>query len=226
VCAAAAAAGPAFAAPPAPPAAPARPERVLIDRLAADPDPRARAVAADFLGGFNPADGEVVAALGKALAGDADARVRERAARSLGTVGPRAREAAPALTRALASDADAFVRTAAARSLGRLGPCEELQAAVPVLARAASLDEDFTVQAAAGESLQENAAVAVPALVEGLKAASPEDRRAAAFGLAVIGPKARDAAGALEQLSRSDPDAAVRQAAAQARRAILNAENP
>jgi HEAT repeat protein len=206
-----------------------------------DPDPIARAKAADALWKIGTYADEATPALVAALA-DPDPAVREAAARALGRTSQGTRAAVPGLTAALKDD-HAPVRASAANSLAEIwleerhGPppvgqgvarprvdpppeAKELhRAAVPALA-ALLRDPDPKVRGRAAAALAEIAPLAGPALPDLVlvleKDPDADARVQAAVVLAGLGPPAGPAAGTLAGRVRADPEVGVRVNAARA----------
>jgi HEAT repeat protein len=87
----------------------------------ADPDPKARRLAARKLGNVGPADPAALPALTAALR-DSDAGVRREAVLALLKCGPAARDTAPTLADLRQRDPDPAVRDCAGRVLEKLRP--------------------------------------------------------------------------------------------------------
>jgi tetratricopeptide (TPR) repeat protein/HEAT repeat protein len=172
-----------------------------------DPDPKVRGLALSVLA---KVDGPDVAAAIAAGLGDPAPQVRAAAAAAAVTLTRvRGRTPAPvaaALSKALASKAWQD-RRAAADALGALGAAADVAGLRKALA-----DEKGFVREAAARSLGElRARAAVPDLIEVTRHDYASVRRAAAAALVAIGdPRAR---ARLDELSKGDPDPAVRAAA-------------
>jgi len=113
---------------------------------------------------------------------------------------------------------DEDVRRAAARSLGRLGP-----PALPAIQEAMA-GKDARTSREAAEALGYLGSPAIPALTAALRHADPQVRCIAARALGRLGSEAKAARSALLE-AVSDPDAAVRDAAAEALKRIGGADN-
>jgi HEAT repeat protein len=146
-----------------------------------------------------------------------DAEVRTRAAQALGDLGPDAQTAIPSLFKAL-KDRDENVARQAARSLRVIGAPsrDDLPLLIGGLRDASPRVRDYAVDALG--KMGPEARLAVPELVQLLKAkeTDPELRQQAARCLGQIGPAA--ATQGVPALSRAlkDPEAMVREAAADA----------
>jgi HEAT repeat protein len=157
---------------------------------------------------------ETVLALTKGLR-DKEAAARRAALDVLEALGHAASPAGPALIDSLA-DPDRFVRWAAARILGKISPAHAATA-VPALALVLNdIDLDLSLAAATAlERYGKAAKTAVPDLIRTLKSTDAVLRVAVIQALgAVGGPEAHAAIGELKNLV-ADPDARVRQAAAE-----------
>ena len=153
-----------------------------------------------------------------ALQGE-DRRARIRAAESLGLMGPPARDAVGPLMATL-KEQDHRVQRPAARALGKIGP--EARDAVPLLEE---LLKDRYVRAAAAGALgslrPEALTKSMDLFIEALHGGEGWSRRDAADILGDLGPAAKGAIPALQELRFDDCDRSVRDAAASALRRIL-----
>jgi HEAT repeat protein len=193
-----------------------------------NPDPEVRSRAVFALGAIGAEAGEAVPALAKILVEDPDREVRHQAAQALMKMEPASRGAVPALAEALA-DEEPAVRMNAAMALFRLRA--EARPAIPALIKALNDPDNQTNLGTFTYSIQEMAAQAlgrasggsaeaVPALTAALDTGGSEEMRLAALrGLDEVGPEARSAVPRLRALL-TDNSAKVRQAAAEALRAI------
>jgi HEAT repeat protein len=172
------------------------------------------------LGQIGPGAAPAIDALAK-LVNDPDVNLATEAVLAIGKIGPDAKVAVPALIKALEQencpDAHAILYT-----LGRIGP--NAAAAEPLVVRAMkSKDGSMAVVGAwaftkIGPRTAKPAA-AVPVLIACLSDSLPETRKAAAEGLASMGPAASDAAPALKK-ALGDESKAVRESAAKALKAV------
>jgi len=156
-----------------------------------------------------------VPALARALH-DENAYTRCWAARVLGKIGPQAKEVVPVLIGMLEDKEHGQfgAGAAAARALGNMGP--DAKRAVPELVK---LLENASMRAAAAEALAkldpaENEKH-IPIFVKALRSAIAWQRRDAIHALGRMGPAAKEAVPALEELLY-DLDKSVRSAAAEA----------
>jgi HEAT repeat protein len=138
-----------------------------------------------------------------------DAQERTAAADAIGALGPRARTALPDLIAALKDEKKEFVgaNCSVAIALYRVGPPEQV---IPPLIEALRREEKTNgLPSCAAIALANIGPPAVPALVEALKDKRAQARRAAAFGLGMIGAGAKEAVPALGA-ALDDPDQQVR----------------
>jgi HEAT repeat protein/beta-lactamase regulating signal transducer with metallopeptidase domain len=178
-------------------------------------DPATRRLAINAVGSIRRGTKEVIAALMEAL-NDKEERVRAAAASAFSWFGESAKPAIPALVKALA-DKDDLVRFRAIESLGSIGAGAR---AVPTVSRWL-LDQDHNTRQSAFNYLQqlkpEEVKEAVPALMALLK--EPNWQANAVQELTRIGPAAKEAIPALNELLRSD-DAILRKRAIEALKKI------
>ncbi len=113
--------------------------------------------------------------------------------------------------------ADEDVRRAAARSLGEIGP-----PALPAIQKVLG-GKDARTSREAAESLGYLGSAAIPALTVALRHADPQVRRIAARALGRLGHEAKKAQSALVE-AVSDPDASVRDTAAEALKRVGEGE--
>jgi HEAT repeat protein len=147
---------------------------------------------------------------------DPNVLVRRAAIDVIETLGPDGAPAAEALISAL-TDCDEFVRWAATRTLVKLAPVEA-ERAVPALARLLTdSDVDLRLTAAGGLARYGAAAkLAIPDLTEAVRANDHDVRTAAATTLGTLaGPDLKPAISTLAAAVAADPNARVRQAAAE-----------
>jgi len=176
--------------------------------------PESRGHAALLLERLGPKASEAVPGLIVA-AGDKSAEVRREALYALGAILAGKGPADPAIIAAL-DDQDTQVRATAAYALGRIGPAS--RGAVGKLRPMLESDEPLVRVVSAWALVHitpqddEVTRKAVPILIQGLKSETVAVRRGSANALGKLGPKAREAAGALTDATR-DPDATVRTAA-------------
>ncbi|HEY2785710.1 MAG TPA: HEAT repeat domain-containing protein [Fimbriiglobus sp.] len=137
---------------------------------------------------------------------DTTARVRRRAARAIGDQGPAAAAALTALAAGL-RDTDASVRRDCAGSIGRIGAQAHTAAPglVPMLA-----DPETRTRAVVAVSLKRIGPGAIPAVLNGLKSASPEVRARCASLAGQIAPEDPRVQAAL-LLAAADKDPIVRE---------------
>ena len=168
----------------------------IVKNLQSD-DPQVRSGAARALAEFDAPPGTVAPELVKALK-DADPRVVGNALEALASLGP---DAVPEIVRGLA---DPELRHYATRVLFLMGAdgarsVPELVAAMKAAGDGAD-DRQFRREILMTlAQLGPQAAQAVPALIEGLDAADPENRALAAIALGKIGAQAREAIPALRE---------------------------
>ena len=175
------------------------------------------------LGQMGPAAAGATDALAKLVA-DEDVNLATEAILALGKIGPAAKGAVPALCEALQRGGEINTH-AIIVTLGNIGPAAAV--AKPMVLKAMqSEDKALAVVAASTltqieppSSLSQAAAKAVPVLAAGLGDSLPETRKAAAEGLAALGPLARAAVPALQKAT-NDNVKAVREAAAKALKSI------
>ena len=179
---------------------------------------QARAEVAYILGQMGPEAAAATDALAQ-LAADEDLHVATEAAIALGKIGPGAKDAVPALCAVLESE-DEKNAHAIILALGNIGP--DAAEAEPLVLKAMESDDKALAVIAARTLIdtqasvsQETAAKATPVFVAGLGDPLPATRKAAADGLAALGPLAREAIPSLEKASQ-DNVAAVREAAVDA----------
>jgi HEAT repeat protein len=170
---------------------------------------------------IGPRAGDAVPKLAAALK-EPDPALRSAYLAALGAIGPAAVAALPELLTALA-DPEFPIRYAATYAVGRIG--EGAQEAIPVLEKNLQERDDMLQIASAWALVEINpkrgdlAGECVAPLMRALKLADPHSRSEGAAALGRIGPSARSAAGALEELAR-DPDETVRKTAAEALKKI------
>lgn len=158
-------------------------------------DENLRGQAAYALGWMQTKAAEAVPALAEAL-GDRSSFVRFRAATALALMADEADAAVPALREAL-GDEDARVRLQAAVALGEIGPPTEVVVADfgPLLD-----DRDRHVRMIAVDVLGRHGPEAVPSLTKGLRRGDETLCRLTIVTLTRMGPDAKAAAPALEQI--------------------------
>ncbi len=176
-----------------------------------------------ILGRIGPAAAPATNALVK-LMDDKDARVANEAVLALASIGPGAKDAIPALVKVLQQGSDEkTIFSSSAYALGKIGP--DAAAARPALLHLLSHSDRHLALVSAWALTQiqpvsaEVAAKVVPVLVAGLAAPLPLGRQSAAEALGNLGPRAKEAAGALRK-ALSDEDKEVRAAAEKALGAI------
>ena len=176
--------------------------------------PESRGHAALLLERLGPKAVDAVPGLVAAV-GDKSAEVRREALYALGAILAGKGPADPAIIAAL-DDHDPQVRSTAAYALGRIGPAA--RGATGKLRPMLESDEPLVRVVSAWALVHitpqddEVSRKAVPILIQGLKSETVAVRRGSANALGKLGPKARDAAGALTDATR-DPDETVRTAA-------------
>jgi HEAT repeat protein len=172
------------------------------------------------LGQIGPGAAPAVDALAK-LVGDKDVQLSTEAVLALGKIGPDAKSAVPALMKALEQEncpnAHAIIYT-----LGRIGP--NAASAEPLLLKAMKSEDRSLAVVSAWTFTKigphsDKPKMAVRVFVACLSDALPETRKAAAEGLADMGPAARDAVPALRK-ALSDDSKPVREAAEKALQAV------
>jgi HEAT repeat protein len=145
-----------------------------------------------------------------------DQEIRRKASAALLEMGPDAADAVPALARAL-RDPDYGVRWNAATALGRIGA--KAAPAVPELVRGLG-DEVRGVRQSCLWALRKigkaGVLAAIPALAGMLRSSDAGMRWSAAESLGKVGPAAAPTLPDLRRLAATDPDDAVRAAAAAA----------
>jgi HEAT repeat protein len=172
---------------------------------------RVRPLAAVALAQIDQQSEAVIPALREVVAeGRMERRVHALAARFLPEVEPKL---IGELVADLSVGMDADVRGYAAHDLGLIGP-KAHPAAPALVAILADKDQALRLQAAdtlvrIGRPVEE----VVLVLIEGLRAPDDEVRLFAARSLAAVGPGARAAIEALDEVARTDPYGSVRQAA-------------
>jgi HEAT repeat protein len=172
------------------------------------------------LGQIGPGAAPAVGALAKFI-DDQDEQLATETVLALGKIGPNAKAAVPALIKSLEQE-NCPNSHAILYTLGRIGP--NAVAAEPLVVRAMkSKDGSLAVVGAwaftkIGPRTAKPAA-AVPVLIACLSDSLPETRKAAAEGLADMGPAGRDAAPTLKK-ALSDESKPVREAAAKALKAV------
>jgi HEAT repeat protein len=196
-------------------------EQVVPRAIEALVVPEVRAKAAAMIARIGPPAKAAVPALIKAL-GDDDPATRSEVLMALGAIGPDAQAAVPAVIKAL-HDPEVSVRYAACYALGKIGP-----AALPAegdLQNELSAEDPFLRVASAWALARIHpecavtAAKSVPVLVKALGEPNVTTRLEAAESLGCLGPLAKDAIPALNK-AKEDRDPAVREAAAEALKAI------
>ncbi len=187
-----------------------------------DTHDQVRAEVVYILGQMGPEAAAATDALAQ-LAADEDLHVATEATIALGKIGPGAEGAVPTLCAVLESE-DEKNAHAVILALGNIGP--GAAEAEPLVLKAMESDDKALAVIAARTLLDiqasvspETAAKATSVFVAGLSDPLPETRKAAADGLAALGPLAREAIPSLEKASQ-DNVAAVREAAADALEAI------
>jgi HEAT repeat protein len=175
-----------------------------------------------ILGQIGPAAAPAAEALA-GLVNDKNARVAQEAALALAKIGPGAKAAMPALVKSL-EQADGSNAHAVAYALGKIGPDAAAQKALTGLLKSSDRDLALVsawVLAQVRPVTPELAAQTVPVLTAGLAAPLPLERQSAAEALGNLGPLAKNATTlAALQKAASDDDRAVRDAAADALKAI------
>jgi HEAT repeat protein len=174
-----------------------------------------------ILGQIGPAAAPATEALAKLL-DDRKPAVASEAAMALAKIGPGAKGAVAELAKVL-EKGDESNAHAVIFALGKIGP-DAAAADAALLAALKSKDDSLALVSAWALSQihpasAEMAAKTVPVLVAGLAATLPEHRKGAAEALGGLGPLAKDAVAALQKAA-SDEDKDVRDAAAQALKAI------
>jgi HEAT repeat protein len=176
--------------------------------------PESRGHAALLLERLGPKASAAVPGL-LAAVGDKSADVRREALYALGAILAGKGPADPVIIAAL-DDHDSQVRATAAYALGRIGPAARDAAGKlrPLLESEEPLVRVVSAWALVHITPQDDELTrkAVPILIQGLKSETVAVRRGSAHALGKLGPKARDAAGALTDASR-DSDETVRAAA-------------
>jgi len=179
-----------------------------VNTLANDADPKRRAAAANALGEFLAAPGAEACAT--AIAQDGDPTVRAAAASALGRLNTEGRGG---LTKAL-GDVDARVKLAGLASAGRVNDFTDIASVAKLTG-----DGDAAVRRRAAEVLGAMKAVdAVDGLTALLNDSDAEVRNSAAYALGQL--HAASARGALDNLSKNDPNGLVRDTAAIALRRL------
>jgi len=190
----------------------AKPAVKKLLEIAESGDPKVKRAALRALVKIDTADSGVIDGISKALS-DPEIIVRHGAALALKEAGTSAKAAVPALEKALA-DERKEIRRAAALALGAIG-----KSAVPVLAKALSSSDTLVRKYAAraiGNASKDTPGNGVDALIKVLSDKDGEVRREAAWSLALIGPGAKKAEGALTTAKDRDTDYVVRYAAGEA----------
>jgi len=183
--------------------------------------PEVRARAAAVLRRIGPAAKDAVPGLIDALA-DENAETRSEVLFALGAIGPDAAAATPAIAKAL-DDEETDVAYAACYALGQIGP--GAMDAKPALVEKLSAEDEFLTMATAwalariDPKCEETAPKSVPVLIKALAEPDAITRIQACESLCCLGPLAKEAVPALKELS-DDKDPAVREAAAEALKAI------
>ena len=174
-----------------------------------------------ILGQIGPAAAPAAEALA-GLVNDKNARVAQEAALALAKIGPGAKAAIPALVKSL--EGEGANSHAVAYALGKIGPDATVQKALTGLLKSSDRDLALVsawVLAQVRPVTAEIAAQTVPVLTAGLAAPLPLERQSAAEALGNLGSLAKNATTlAALQKAASDDDRAVRDAAADALKAI------
>ncbi len=189
----------------------------LIAQLG-DKDVETRRAAVRALTSHTLVDQRIITAFEKATA-DSDAEVRRLSINALGNRGPSAKSSLPALKTALA-DEDPRVRVRAALAICKIAPDD--RSFVPVLVSAVRGGDGRLLQEVG--TLGEDAAWAVPTVIELLSHESAPMRALAAQTLGRIGDSTGEVKSALERASR-DANAAVQSAAKYALRRLRARSN-
>ncbi|MEQ9408650.1 MAG: HEAT repeat domain-containing protein [Fuerstiella sp.] len=176
--------------------------------------PRFRDLAISVLGEMGPEAGPAVPALVAFLDSD-DERLLREVFIALASIGPAAKSAQPTLLK-LVRDPDAgFLRAGAAYVLGNIGETSCLPVLKQILSDPQAADPR-TLRAAAWAVVmlqpdnQENAAIALPHLIEALSSELPLARQESLAAIARLGARAQPASSALIQIAQHDPEPAVR----------------
>jgi HEAT repeat protein len=138
--------------------------------------------------------------------------VRAAALNVIGQIGEKAKPALPAVKKGL-RDKEFNVRLQAVFAAGAMGPVAK--GAVPELLDVIRQDDTGFLEAQVTIALKKVGPGAVPALRKGLSDKSPKVRRAAAFSLGLLGPKAYEAVPELTK-ALTDDETLVRVLAAEA----------
>jgi HEAT repeat protein len=152
-------------------------------------------------------------------ASSGDAKLRTEINLALGAIGPAAAPATEMLAKSLESS-DAGERESALYALRQIGP--KADAAARPLLRKLQADDSFEAMAAAwalariAPANDQVAVVVVQKLAGGLSNKDETVRLESAMALGDMGPKAKDAAEAVDKAAKTDSSAAVRAAAAAA----------
>jgi HEAT repeat protein len=197
--------------------------------LLKDTDATVRRAAAFALGRVSEDDSAAASALAKLLADEKESAVRREAIISLGLLSDRSGLVIQAVGSAL-SDADPEIRRAAVRALARFGPAAS--PAADALLKTAREDKDQDIRVAAvrafalalGPGLKGRVKDLYPVLDDPV----PEVRIAVIEELGALGNALKDDAETLSVLRKrlSDPQAKVRQAAAEAIKRIEKVPPP
>jgi HEAT repeat protein len=153
---------------------------------------------------------------------DPDPTIRNAALLALASIGPESTGAVPKIMLEL-NDANYPVRYSAIFALGKIG--RTARQAIPILEKNLQDPDDFLQTASAWALLQidpkgeQRAAQCLKPLMNGLAIPDPRVRAQVIIGLGLLGPAAKPAAKAIQQLSK-DPDEAVRKAVADALKRI------
>ena len=193
-----------------------------VDELStqlANGDVQVRRAAARSLKELSGDKVRAIPALTDAASQDDDLEVRRLSIQALGEIGPPAEASISVLLQTL-EDSPEAVQVAAALAIARIAP--ERESYQPVLIRAMRAGNGGVLMAVG--RLGEDAKWAVPTLVELLTHELVQIRSLAAHTLGQIGPAAKDAAPALERMSR-DSDPAVREVALQALESVRTAQS-
>jgi HEAT repeat protein len=157
------------------------------------------------------------------LIDDEDEDLRHEAFFALAKIGPAAKDAVPGLVKAL-KEGDATTQDGAAYALGKIGAAAA-DAKPDLLAGLESDDEMVPVVCAWALTMidpecKESCEKTVPLLTKALAMPEPLARMEASAALARLGPLAEPAKSALEDLAQNDDEPLVREAAAEALKAI------
>ncbi len=174
-----------------------------------NPDPKARAQAAQKLGEIGSEAKSVAPDLASAL-NDVDEQVRFEAINALWAMGSDAADVFPAVMAALKGDKSVEVRESAVRALADIDP----SLAVAPISAALTEDVDPRVRLKAAEALSKlgrHATAAIPSLIAALNDTDYNVRTAAVDALAEMGSEAKSAVPVLQAMANrsqlADPNA-------------------